>query len=143
MSMVRPHPPVPAKDSIKLCVKGFSLYDYDSACTVNRLIVRMMGRHRISYHLYPGVAQLVARVVWDHQAAGSNPVTRRLQRESPSRGQSCLKLRIPKGQNRPKKTHFSKLIERLGSILHSNVNIILVQVIINLSLMDEATLQRG
>ena len=24
----------------------------------------------------PGVAQLVARVVWDHQAAGSNPVTR-------------------------------------------------------------------
>ena len=26
--------------------------------------------------LYPGVAQLVARVVWDHQAAGSNPVTR-------------------------------------------------------------------
>ena len=26
--------------------------------------------------VYPGVAQLVARVVWDHQAAGSNPVTR-------------------------------------------------------------------
>ena len=26
--------------------------------------------------IYPGVAQLVARVVWDHQAAGSNPVTR-------------------------------------------------------------------
>ena len=25
---------------------------------------------------FPGVAQLVARVVWDHQAAGSNPVTR-------------------------------------------------------------------
>ena len=25
---------------------------------------------------YPGVAQLLARVVWDHQAAGSNPVTR-------------------------------------------------------------------
>lgn len=24
---------------------------------------------------YRGVAQLVARVVWDHQAAGSNPVT--------------------------------------------------------------------
>ena len=24
----------------------------------------------------PGVAQLVARVVWDHQAAGSIPVTR-------------------------------------------------------------------
>ena len=26
--------------------------------------------------IYPGVAQLVARVVWDHQAAGSIPVTR-------------------------------------------------------------------
>ena len=25
---------------------------------------------------HPGVAQLVARVVWDHEAAGSNPVTR-------------------------------------------------------------------
>lgn len=25
--------------------------------------------------LYPGVAQLVERVVWDHEAAGSNPVT--------------------------------------------------------------------
>ena len=25
--------------------------------------------------IYPGVAQLVARVVWDHQAAGSRPVT--------------------------------------------------------------------
>ncbi len=24
---------------------------------------------------FRGVAQLVARVVWDHQAAGSNPVT--------------------------------------------------------------------
>ena len=24
----------------------------------------------------PGVAQLVERVVWDHEAAGSNPVTR-------------------------------------------------------------------
>ncbi len=30
------------------------------------------GKYRVS----PGVAQLVARVVWDHQAAGSNPVTR-------------------------------------------------------------------
>ena len=26
--------------------------------------------------IYRGVAQLVARVVWDHQVAGSNPVTR-------------------------------------------------------------------
>lgn len=26
-------------------------------------------------HEYRGVAQLVERVVWDHQAAGSSPVT--------------------------------------------------------------------
>ena len=83
----------------------------------------MMGRHRISYRLYPGVAQLVARVLWEHEAAGSNPVTR----TTTLRG---LKL----------KTHCSKSIERLGSILHTNVNIILEQVIVNLSLMDEATL---
>ena len=25
---------------------------------------------------YPGVAQMVERVVWDHEAAGSRPVTR-------------------------------------------------------------------
>ena len=62
-----------------------------------------MGRHRISYRLYPGVAQLVARVLWEHEAAGSNPVTR----TTTLRG---LKL----------KTHCSKLIERLGSILHTN-----------------------
>ena len=31
---------------------------------------------------YPGVAQLVARVVWDHQAAGSNPVTRTTSEQS-------------------------------------------------------------
>ena len=29
---------------------------------------------------YPGVAQLVARVLWEHQAAGSNPVTRTIGR---------------------------------------------------------------
>ena len=29
-----------------------------------------------SLRSHPGVAQLVARVVWDHDAAGSNPVTR-------------------------------------------------------------------
>ena len=34
------------------------------------LAPRPSGAHR-----YPGVAQLVARVVWDHEAAGSNPVT--------------------------------------------------------------------
>ena len=31
---------------------------------------------------YPGVAQLVARVVWDHDAAGSNPVTRTIKETS-------------------------------------------------------------
>ena len=35
----------------------------------------LLLQNKISY-LFPGVAQLVARVVWDHQAAGSNPVTR-------------------------------------------------------------------
>ena len=30
--------------------------------------------------IFPGVAQLVARVVWDHQAAGSNPVTRTIEK---------------------------------------------------------------
>ena len=29
--------------------------------------------------IFPGVAQLVARVVWDHDAAGSNPVTRTIK----------------------------------------------------------------
>ena len=32
---------------------------------------------------YPGVAQLAARVVWDHQAAGSNPVTRTAKKDTP------------------------------------------------------------
>lgn len=73
--------------------------------------------------IYLGVVQLVERLIWDQEAAGSSPVTQ----TTTFRG---LKL----------KTHFSKLIERLGNILHTNVNIILVQVIINLSLMDEATL---
>ena len=31
---------------------------------------------------HPGVAQLVARVVWDHDAAGSNPVTRTIKETS-------------------------------------------------------------
>ena len=66
---------------------------------------------------------LVSRLNGVQEAAGSSPVTQ----TTTLRG---LKL----------KTHFSKLIERLGNILHTNVNIILVQVIINLSLMDEATL---
>ncbi len=35
------------------------------------------------YHRYPGVAQLVERVVWDHEAAGSRPVTRTTSEQSP------------------------------------------------------------
>ena len=34
------------------------------------------GRPQVSSDGFPGVAQLVARVLWEHQAAGSNPVTR-------------------------------------------------------------------
>ena len=43
------------------------------------------------YDQYRGVAQLVARVVWDHQAAGSRPVT---STKKPRRGRwiSILKL---------------------------------------------------
>jgi hypothetical protein len=45
---------------------------------------------------YPGVAQLVARVVWDHQAAGSNPVTRTKNplKSSISEDFSMLKVQI-------------------------------------------------
>ena len=35
---------------------------------------------RYNTQAFPGVAQLVARVVWDHEAAGSNPVTRTRKR---------------------------------------------------------------
>ena len=34
---------------------------------------------------YPGVAQLVERVVWDHEAAGSKPVTRTKNRRAETR----------------------------------------------------------
>ena len=34
---------------------------------------RQMGHSTV---LYPGVAQLVARLLWEQDAAGSNPVTR-------------------------------------------------------------------
>ena len=37
------------------------------------------ARGLIKHNVYPGVAQLVARVVWDHDAAGSNPVTRTIR----------------------------------------------------------------
>ena len=37
---------------------------------------KLISRKLTKIKIQPGVAQLVARVVWDHQAAGSNPVTR-------------------------------------------------------------------
>ena len=39
---------------------------------------------------FPGVAQLVARVVWDHEAAGSIPVTRTNKQEFFLMKYSCL-----------------------------------------------------
>ena len=47
-----------------------------------------MGALRKAYG-YPGVAQLVARVVWDHQAAGSNPVTRTRNRQDRKTFRPC------------------------------------------------------
>ena len=32
--------------------------------------------YNIQASIYPGIAQLVARVVWDHQVGGSSPSTR-------------------------------------------------------------------
>ena len=38
---------------------------------------RFFLKHQTNkFNIHPGVAQLVARVVWDHEAAGSKPVTR-------------------------------------------------------------------
>lgn len=51
---------------------------------------------------YPGVAQLVERMVWDHDAAGSNPVTRTIWAFS-SIGQSIrlitgrFRVQVPEG----------------------------------------------
>lgn len=43
--------------------------------------------------LYPGVAQLVERMVWDHDAAGSSPVTR-------TTGTTCLGVNVTLRQKR-------------------------------------------
>ena len=40
------------------------------------------GEQSRATRVYPGVAQLVERVVWDHEAAGSNPVTRTILAQS-------------------------------------------------------------
>ena len=43
---------------------------------------------------YPGVAQLVARVVWDHDAAGSNPVTRTTSEIIPHGKKTAIALAV-------------------------------------------------
>ena len=45
-----------------------------SACRAENAVGEQ--RSKTTKYVFPGVAQLVARVVWDHDAAGSNPVTR-------------------------------------------------------------------
>ena len=52
--------------------------------------------YRAGKQEYPGVAQLVARVVWDHEAAGSNPVTRTMKKEGTVGSPlfSCFKGRV-------------------------------------------------
>ena len=44
--------------------------------TVYPTIEKISSKTGTKNSIYPGVAQLGARVVWDHQAAGSIPVTR-------------------------------------------------------------------
>ena len=52
------------------------------ASVQEKLLAEQGGMMYNGRAVYPGVAQLVARVVWDHQAAGSNPVTRTKNRGS-------------------------------------------------------------
>ena len=47
---------------------------------------------------YPGVAQLGARVVWDHQAAGSIPVTPTIEIK-PSLNRLNLKIIMQKSES--------------------------------------------
>ena len=43
---------------------------------------------------HPGVAQLVERVVWDHEAAGSKPVTR-TKKEGPIQADPLFLMGMP------------------------------------------------
>ena len=52
-----------------LSVFSFLTIPFSSRC-LNKAMANKAGRP-----VNPGVAQLVERVVWDHEAAGSNPVT--------------------------------------------------------------------
>ena len=68
--------PAPRPDRLRAWPSGRGLRRDRPAAKVPRE-TRAAGATRVSYLLssYRGVAQLVARVVWDHQAAGSSPVT--------------------------------------------------------------------
>ena len=43
---------------------------------MNELAKCHIENEYLSFNIYPGVAQLVARMVRDHEAVGSNPATR-------------------------------------------------------------------
>ena len=47
---------------------------------------------RYNTQAFPGVAQLVARVVWDHEAAGSIPVTRTIYKTADFYEESAVLL---------------------------------------------------
>ena len=64
---------------------------------------------------FPGVAQLVARVVWDHDAAGSNPVTRTSVRRTQFRSVSAVSVRAAKTARPLRPSSFPKRRSRGGS----------------------------
>ena len=64
----------PGKVLLNHASKGMPLR-YDGACTINRLQDKTTGRRCMSLQ-YPGVAQLVAHVIWDHGVGSSSLPTR-------------------------------------------------------------------
>ena len=48
--------------------------------------------YNIQASIYPGIAQLVARVVWDHQVGGSSPSTRTIKRRKTAEKAVFLRL---------------------------------------------------
>ena len=59
----------------KSCIKGIDK-PANAFYTKLVLLYRMKCKFCAKQHGYPGVAQLVARLLWEQDAAGSNPVTR-------------------------------------------------------------------